>query len=873
MIANDATLAGLLRQLCREARAAQRDESFPSFGHGVHALPGNRLLITPRARGESRYPYVHDGMNFWVYGSGYMHANDGLFALFPRRTEGQEPGIAFMAATPAEDGWKPFPLLGVPHTPEDDAAPADRFAVFSRTHACFVTVREGLRYLLRVLPVSSHEIVFTLCVLNEGTAPESLLLSAFFNPMLRHQLHETDEDRWFRSVRIRQRADHAASFLFHVNEDKDRTTSLAQYAIIDRQCVAGGGAQIHRTEETPSRVAYMGGVSRSLANARSLRTGTFGESCSRRTFVEPTIAGDMIHLQLPPGGSFRADYVFRVTEDHDQALHWHKEGTAHRCLENVVAEREAAETRLAASLALKVAESRSESLSADAFNAFLPHLMKQVEFCSLIRGYVQLSENSLIGIRDIFQALEALTYWRPDAARAKMLEALGFTLEDGRCLRQYSLPNRNGEPGRADVRPFIDQGVWVISAITTYVRLTGDAAFLSESCGYHRLVDPGSSRVVKSTRVDLVLDHLRRILDYMLAQIDPRTGCLRALYGDWNDALDGLGTLPGDSAGYGTGVSVMASLQLLQNLREMRELLQHVPKPGTMQELDRLGEQEERLATSLLKHAIHGTSEGSQRIIHGWGHEGSYCVGSYHDVDGASRDSLTSNAFWVLSGMLERHPRTRADILAAFDRLDSKYGLRTFQPEFPAGEGRFGRIGKLPPGTAENAGTYAHATAFGIMALFEMGEPQRAWRQLEKILPFAPLHTNLSHSPFVMPNSYGYNPELGIDGQNMNDWQTGSSNVVLKTILRHVVGLRVQGDSILLRPAAWCPFRNWQVQITARTRRFQIHYSCSDVGARTFTVNGEQYPGQLNAREGAVGILLDQSHFPEKSIVQIVISD
>jgi cellobiose phosphorylase len=77
-----------------------------------------------------------------------------------------------------------------------------------------------------------------------------------------------------------------------------------------------------------------------------------------------------------------------------------------------------------------------------AFTEFFGHLMKQVEFCSLIRGYVQLSENSLIGIRDIFQALEALAYWRPDAARAKMLEALAFTLEDGRCLRQYSLPKK-----------------------------------------------------------------------------------------------------------------------------------------------------------------------------------------------------------------------------------------------------------------------------------------------------------------------------------------------------------------------------------------------------------------------------------------------
>jgi cellobiose phosphorylase len=447
---------------------------------------------------------------------------------------------------------------------------------------------------------------------------------------------------------------------------------------------------------------------------------------------------------------------------------------------------------------------------------------------------------------------------------------LSFTLEDGRCLRQYSLPKKNGEPGRADVRPFIDQGVWVISTITTYLRLTGDVAFLDEECGYHRLT---GGRVVPSPQSGSVMGHLRRILSYLLAQLDPRTGCLHALYGDWNDALDGLGILPGGGDGYGNGVSVMASLQLLQNLREMQSLLQLQGLPSHAAEVTSLRAHEESLASALWLHAVDRAPDKSPRIMHGWGHDGTYRVGSFDDADGAARDSLTSNAFWVLCGMLDRHPETRPAILSAFDRLDSKYGLRTFQPCFPSGDGRFGRIGKLPPGTAENAGTYVHATAFGIMALFEMGEARLAWEQLAKVLPFTPLHRNLSHSPFVMPNSYGYNPDLGIDGQNMNDWQTGSSNVLFKTILRHAIGFRMEWDDLVLWPANWSPFRRWEIAVSARGRRFQIHYEDKGQGRRTIDVNGVPQQTHFHPQDKTHGIRLKVKDLPQSATVEIRIID
>lgn len=126
-----------------------------------------------------------------------------------------------------------------------------------------------------------------------------------------------------------------------------------------------------------------------------------------------------------------------------------------------------------------------------------------------------------------------------------MLEALSFTDPSGRCPRQYALPVREGAAPAMDLRPFIDQGVWVISTIVTYLKLTGDFGFLGEVCGYYEIVDEKKRLVKKSEEQDTVLDHMLRIMSWLLDKTDPRTGCIRVLFGDWNDALDGLGTSPG----------------------------------------------------------------------------------------------------------------------------------------------------------------------------------------------------------------------------------------------------------------------------------------------------------------------------------------
>ena len=85
----------------------------------------------------------------------------------------------------------------------------------------------------------------------------------------------------------------------------------------------------------------------------------------------------------------------------------------------------------------------------------------------------------------------------------------------------------------------------------------------------------------------------------------------------------------------------------------------------------------------LAKYGIDVNDAGQRRIIHGWGDKISYKLGSWNDVDGKARRSITSNSFWAITGMIEKDPTLKAAIMDTLDAMDSKYGLKTFDASLP----------------------------------------------------------------------------------------------------------------------------------------------------------------------------------------------
>ena len=110
----------------------------------------------------------------------------------------------------------------------------------------------------------------------------------------------------------------------------------------------------------------------------------------------------------------------------------------------------------------------------------------------------------LLGIRDVYQMLEASLIWDKENARKRILESLSYIDISGRAPRQYAKESKGGTP-LFDNREFIDQGEWIISTIHRYLAFTNDYSLLKEKCGYCELI--GRKAGEKLNIEETVYDH------------------------------------------------------------------------------------------------------------------------------------------------------------------------------------------------------------------------------------------------------------------------------------------------------------------------------------------------------------------------------
>lgn len=780
-------------------------------------LDEDTVLAYKRSRGDGRYPYSYDGRTLWAYSSGNLSVEESLYNVFLDAREGKEPFLCFFAGRKEAEGYFPISLLGVARQPiEKDIR---RYTVFTPQAVYYFTEAKELTACVRAFIDDCKRICFSVYIENTSNQDLETYVSSYFNPFMRHDGAEGFENKWYKECVTTD-----YGYRFRVTEYVSRTNCLTHYASL---CVSGA----ENAYTTTSRFEYTGGANESLNCAISLINGRFEAGKDYTCFTDVAIAGDVVPLWLKKGESHRQDYVFAVENDLSvcESLATKDENLSVAMDGFIKKAEQAALTAEAKMLGLRFAGLQGELQGRDKiFNYFLRNVLRQVEFCTRAKNYA----GAFIGIRDIFQQVESAIAWIPEYCRKKIVEALNFIGEDGRPPRQYSYPPNEKTLPQMDLRPFIDQGLWIISTVYTYLSYTDDYSILDEECGYYKFV--GNS-VEFCDKRNSVLEHLLTITDFLLSNIDTETGCLRALYGDWNDALDGLGKTDKENQEYGNGVSVMASEQLYRSLGEMAEICAKIG--GLDNKAKEYLFARVSLKNALIQHAI--VSDGAScKILHGWGDDKSFFVGSYQDNDGYNRDGLTANAYWILSGLHHEYPLILPEILNAYKRLDSKYGLKTFEPYFPPENDKVGRINRLPKGTAENGATYIHATLFAVWSLFEIGEAKLAWKQVCKILPIT--HEFISTTPFVMPNSYLYNTEKGFDGESMSDWFTGSGCVLIKSLIGGAFGVRPTLDGVSISTAEYMPCKEADISLKLKGSLVHLSYRDKGNGNRKYFVNGEE---------------------------------
>lgn len=368
------------------------------------------------------------------------------------------------------------------------------------------------------------------------------------------------------------------------------------------------------------------------------------------------------------------------------------------------------------------------------------------------------------GYRDIVQQCQGIVTQDAPLARRHLRTAAAHQYSDGFALRGWN---------PIDPMRYADSAQWMVSAITEYLKETGDFSFIDEVVPYF---DSGQ---------DTVYAHLMKAMDRLHTDRGAHGLCL-IFFGDWNDSLTAAGRR-------GKGESVWLSMAFCRDCLLMAELADHL---GRADDAARMRAWHREMADALNRHAWDGR----------WYlcalDDDAKPIGSATNEEGKLFLNMQS---WAQLGRVADDARFESAWAACRQHLDSGWGLMLNWPVYTKPQPNVGRLSYLRPGICENASVYTHGNAFMFLALLERGRADEAYRVWRDILPGNPKRP-VASQPNIFANGY-WGPDNDIEvGRAEHMWVTGSASWLFMAVVEYMLGLRRTYSGLTIKPclpSAW----------------------------------------------------------------------
>ncbi|MBQ8931838.1 MAG: glycosyl transferase, partial [Ruminiclostridium sp.] len=130
-----------------------------------------------------------------------------------------------------------------------------------------------------------------------------------------------------------------------------------------------------------------------------------------------------------------------------------------------------------------------------------------------------------MGFRDSNQDLLGFVHQIPERARERLIDLAATMLEDGGAYHQYQPLTKMGNHELGS--NFNDDPLWMILAVSAYIKETGDVSILDEMVPYEN----------KQELAATMLDHMKRAFYHVVKKIGPH-GLPLSGRADWNDCLN-----------------------------------------------------------------------------------------------------------------------------------------------------------------------------------------------------------------------------------------------------------------------------------------------------------------------------------------------
>ena len=395
-----------------------------------------------------------------------------------------------------------------------------------------------------------------------------------------------------------------------------------------------------------------------------------------------------------------------------------------------------------------------------------------------------------IGFRDSSQDVMGVMAHMSSEARVLEEKLLTVQRRDGSSMHQFNpvtMIASAGDSLERDDRPhyYSDDQLWIILAVSAYLRETGDLGFLAKDLPFYDKDDRGHPVAGETAPV---LEHLVRAASFTRSNVGAR-GLPLLGFADWNDTVN-----------LRTGAeSVFTACLYGAALLELAALA------------DATGDAE-AAARWRSWHA-----EMKKRVNDcAW--DGEWWI-RYFDADGTpigtsraekARIWINSQTWSVISGFAESD-RARACMDSVFRHLNTERGLKLSAPGYDGFDPTKGGVTTYPPGAKENGGIFLHANPWAIIAECILGNGDRAWRYYQQINPAARNDDldSFEVEPYVYPQNIlgDEHPQFGL---GRNSWLSGTASWAYQAATQRILGLRAGYDGLVVDPrvpGAWKGFK------------------------------------------------------------------
>lgn len=415
-----------------------------------------------------------------------------------------------------------------------------------------------------------------------------------------------------------------------------------------------------------------------------------------------------------------------------------------------------------------------------------------------------------MGFRDSNQDLLGFMHLLPERARERILDLAATQLPSGGAYHQYQPLTKRGNNDIGS--NFNDDPLWLVLAVATYLKETGDWGFLDVPVPFDN--QAGSEQPLYV--------HLQRSIQYTLDRIGPH-GLPLIGRADWNDCLNlnCFSDQPGQSFQTTTNKDgnvaesiFIAGLFVLAG-KEMEEIAR---RRGNVAEAERVHE-----ATTKMDDVVNQQGWDGAWFLRAYDNSGDP-VGSERCAEG--KIFIEPQGMCVMAEIGVANGKAIKALDSVHQKLACKHGIVLLTPAYRQYYLNLGEISSYPPGYKENGAVFCHTNPWVMIAETRVGRGGMAHDYYSRINPSALEDESELHKtePYVYSQMISGFESLQ-EGEAKNSWLTGTAAWNYVAITQHILGVRPDYDGLHIEPVFPSNWNEFSVtrKFRGTTYKIQVH--------------------------------------------------